>query len=74
MDKIFAQHGDFDHLHLEARCVGDRWEWRVFDKKTSIQIAQGRAESLVRAKAAAEVAAGCKPEWRAGAKDLEKHA
>jgi hypothetical protein len=72
MDKIFEQHGDFDHLHLQASCVDERWEWRVFDNNTKILISGGRATSLENARSAAEESAGARPEWRTIAKDVEE--
>jgi len=72
MDRILAQYGDFRHLFLEARCLDGRWEWRVFDRKTKIQISQGRATSLEGAKASAEESAGGKPEWHNISNDIEE--
>ena len=72
MDKIFAQHGDLGHLHLETQCVDGRWEWRVFDVKTKIQISGAIATSRESAKAAAEESAGGKPEWHNIGKDVEE--
>jgi hypothetical protein len=64
MDRISAQYGNFLHLYLEVRCLDKRWEWRVFDRKTKIQISQGAATSIEGARAAAEESAGGKPDWR----------
>ena len=72
MDKIFGQHGDFDHLHLQANCVDDRWQWRVFDRNTNIQISGGTATSLENAKVAAEGSAGVRPQWRTVADGIEE--
>ncbi len=75
MDTIFAQHGYLGPWHLETHCVNGRWEWRVFDVKTHVQISGAIATSLETAKSAAEESAGGKPEWQnIGTEIEEKHA
>jgi hypothetical protein len=72
MDTIVAQHGYLGQWHLETNCVNGRWEWRVFDVNTHIQISGAVATSLETAKSAAEVSAGGKPEWNNIDNDIEE--
>jgi len=65
MDKVFAKHGDVGHLHLETQFVDGKWEWFVFDSRKNTRIAAGMADSVEKAKAEAEKAAGGRPpQWR----------
>jgi hypothetical protein len=72
MDTIFAQHGYLGPWHLETHCVNGRWEWRVFDVKTQVQISGATATSLETAKSAAEESAGGKPEWQNIGREIEE--
>jgi hypothetical protein len=72
MDKVFAKHADVGHLHLETQHLDDRWEWFVLDTKTKKRIAAGTADSVEKAKEAAEKAAGASPaQWRNIGKEIK---
>ena len=72
MDKLFAQHAELAHLHLETQHVDGKWEWSVWDTRNHVRIGAGRVDSLQAAIAAAEEAAGGKPSnWHTVGRDCE---
>ena len=71
MDKLFAQHAELAHLHLETQHVDGKWEWFVLDTRNHARIGAGRVNSLEAAIAAAEDASGGKPShWHTVTRDI----